>query len=171
MFAKIPGLKKADPSARAPIARLAPLPRLAPLSLRASQGLWRAQLAMHLLMVLFLILSLFPHLRTQPGWVLFGLGGITMILVSVYQCWKSFSVPPRQLTFNESGWSLSEAGQRHYLEWEGEALVWGWLIILRFREKPTSRRINLVLLPDSASVDDLRRLRVWLRTLAGRSQH
>ena len=55
-----------------------------------------------------------------------------------------------------------EQGAWRDMQVQGETLVTLWLIVLRYRTVGT-RRTTLVLLPDSASADDLRRLRVSLR--------
>lgn len=69
------------------------------------------------------------------------------------------------------GWLGFEAGQ-WYLRWEteslgvvpvGEWLVWPWLQVVRLRVSESAVVHTLVLLPDSATKDDRRRLRVWLR--------
>ena len=55
-----------------------------------------------------------------------------------------------------------EQGAWRDMQVQGETLVTLWLIVLRYRTVGT-RRTTLVLLPDSASADDLLRLRVSLR--------
>lgn len=73
-------------------------------------------------------------------------------------------VPLRSLAFTERGWSLTDDRGEHELDLVDEAVVWSWLIVLRYREKTRRSRINLVLLSDSATAQELRRLRVWVRT-------
>lgn len=44
-----------------------------------------------------------------------------------------------------------------------EAIVWPWLVVLRYRLDGSDKPIAKIVLPDSLSSDDFRRLRVWLR--------
>jgi toxin CptA len=59
------------------------------------------------------------------------------------------------------------AGQWNEAEVEPGSYVSGWLVVLNLRA-PGARRRSLVLLPDSAAAEELRRLRVWLRWRLGR---
>lgn len=68
----------------------------------------------------------------------------------------------RQLRFDGEGWWLADRSGEQPLDLRGERLVTSWLIVLNFITA-AGRRIALVLPPDSASADDLRRLRVALR--------
>lgn len=73
-----------------------------------------------------------------------------------------------ELAFDRGLWTWHSKGEIRSLALAGELLVWPWLIILPFRETTGPRRWHLVLLPDSADADDLRRLRVLLFSRAWR---
>ena len=74
------------------------------------------------------------------------------------------------LSFSEYGWLLHRNQKVLELDWAEDALVWRWLIVLRFRDRTTRKPINLIFLSDNSSAEDRHRLAVWLRTLLGRSQ-
>jgi hypothetical protein len=65
------------------------------------------------------------------------------------------------------GWTLSEDGADQAVEPLPDTTVWPYLTVLRLGAA-TGRRV-LVLLPDSAPADDIRRLRAALRLRAPRS--
>lgn len=65
-----------------------------------------------------------------------------------------------RLNSSAGRWAADEAWHL-----EGDCSWHPWLISLRLRSRYSGRRLQLLLYPDSCSVDDLRCLRVWL--LAG----
>ncbi|MGQ9425880.1 protein YgfX [Gilvimarinus sp. F26214L] len=67
----------------------------------------------------------------------------------------------RQLSY-QGEWRWISDVEAERLELRGEFLVTPWLIVLQF-VSAEGRRRPLILLPDSADADDLRRLRVLLR--------
>ena len=69
----------------------------------------------------------------------------------------------RTLELNDTGGARSQDGLGHWQETEilPGSYVSGWLIVLILGAG--GRRRSLVLLPDAAAAEDLRRLRVWLR--------
>lgn len=172
MFVQIPGFrKKADtPPPSSSSLRFSADTGLLLFILRPSKILWRAQLAVHLCMALCFSFALIPQFVNRPWLILVWITANTLLLVSAYCCWKATTRAPQHLSFSKQGWRLRDGEQEQYLDWTDEAVVWSWLIVLRFRERSSRRRINFVFLPDSAPAEDLRRLRVWLRTLLWRSQ-
>jgi hypothetical protein len=51
----------------------------------------------------------------------------------------------------------------HAVQVQPESVVWPWLIVLHAREQRNGARLRVVLWPDSAHPEQLRRLRAWLR--------
>lgn len=96
-----------------------------------------------------------------PWWVSLSLD--LLVLFSLLKALRrQWSVGVRRLRYDGQTWTLAEAGSEQCLELAGERLVTPWLIVLGFLTQ-AGKRISLVLPPDSASRDDLRRLRVALR--------
>lgn len=75
---------------------------------------------------------------------------------------RHYWVGYRHLQYLERRWWLTDASGEHAVELAGEFLVTPWLLVLRFT-RDTGAGVDLVLPPDSADADDLRRLRVLLR--------
>lgn len=66
----------------------------------------------------------------------------------------------------QHGWFLSDAEaetRERPLSLCAPVLVWSWLIVLPFRDE-AGQRFSLVLLADNTYADEVRRLRVLLRT-------
>lgn len=122
------------------------------------------QLLIHLLLGLCLSLALSPFFFLKPVWLLVWFISLGLLLISAQGCYAKLRAPARSLAFTERGWNLVDDRGECELDVAGEALVWKWLIVLRYREKAGGHCFNLVLLHDSAAAEELRRLRVWLRT-------
>lgn len=145
--------------------------RLESVVLSPSSQLKYAVLFVHLAMALCVTLALLPQLFIAPGWWLaFWLLVMLLLLMTLgYQNIRAASMHGA-LSFTEYGWLLHRNQRVLELDWAEDALVWRWLIVLRFRDKTTRKAINLVFLSDNSSAEDRHRLAVWLRTLLGRSQ-
>lgn len=76
----------------------------------------------------------------------------------------------RTLELNATGGARCQDGQGQWLDAEilPGSYVSGWLIVLILGAGGRRRR-SLVLLPDAAATEELRRLRVWLRWRLGRT--
>ncbi len=111
------------------------------------------------------------------GWLALKFVSMLAVLLSGLRVWLCHSRrPARQLHFRRDQWLLD--GQPRRLL--GDSTLWSWLLVLRFRPLTpvgASRRQrllewlvapwraeNIVILSDSLAVDDLRCLRVLLRT-------
>ena len=75
----------------------------------------------------------------------------------------------RTLELSAEGGVRFEDGQGRWqdAEIQSDSYVSGWLIVVNLGAGGRCRR-SLVLLPDAAAAEDLRRLRVWLRWRLGR---
>lgn len=166
MFVRIPGLRQdqSDPPShildrRAP-AR--PDTHLHPVLVTPSRILWRLQLGTHFLLALAFFWALLPWLAQGwyfPVWLIgiwIGLAGNAVYL------WRKRVSSAGQLSYGNTGWQWRAKDGVKGFELVGDAVVWSSLVILPFRAN--GRSATLVLLPDSLAADDLRRLRVWLRT-------
>lgn len=170
MFAQIPGFEKTPdaPTIPATSMRSASDTRLETITIYPSKILWRAQLTVHCLLALCLSFALLPFFVIQPWWLLGWLMCLCLLLVSAFICRKALQRCPQILSFAESRWLLDDGVAKYEMQLVDDALVWSWLIVLRGRATLRRRRIDLVLLPDSAAADEQRRLRIWLRTRAAR---
>jgi hypothetical protein len=76
-----------------------------------------------------------------------------------------------RIDYRQQRWQLSAAGQ-HTEVWLKQATVWRWLMVLNFYSEPEARHYPLILWPDSADWESLRRLRSCLRHMPvyGRSR-
>jgi hypothetical protein len=127
------------------------------LQLRASRLLLIFLCASHLLAAIAVWLS------AIPAWLaaLISAG----VLLHFWQSLQAhcFAQAGRELRYSSEGeWSLLENSVLQPLQPVGEWLVTSWLLVMRFKRQD-GRRLSLVLPPDSADGDELRRLRVLLR--------
>ncbi len=94
---------------------------------------------------------------------------IVLICGHCFWCLRDWFYPDRKkpldtLGFADGQWQLyhGEALATAYLV---QATVWSWLVVLNFREEESRKTHSLVLWPDSADKQQLRRLRIVLRHL------
>lgn len=73
------------------------------------------------------------------------------------------------LEADDSGYRLLDRGEWIDVQMR-HALVTATLTVVEFKQA-NGRRLSLVLLPDSISADDYRRLRVWLRWVKPENAH
>lgn len=136
------------------------------LDVTASVWLWRYECALHGLIALLNLWVLWPW-----GWaarVLAGLLALGLMVHLLYRARLRRRVSGR-LSYAAGRWAWQQGAVTESLTPRGEFLVWPWLIILRFGVDGKRPSRTLVLLPDSANADDLRRLRVLLLSRAARS--
>jgi hypothetical protein len=86
-----------------------------------------------------------------------------LVVVSIWQWRKGEDLPVLGFACVKGQWCLWTPGGEHGVEMMCEPLVLSWLVVLQWRYKESGKRCALALWPDSASQDDLRRLRVFLR--------
>jgi len=72
-------------------------------------------------------------------------------------------MPIRAIGIEQTQWWLLYREHKIFVELVNEQLVLSWLVVLNIREKESGKKHVLALWPDTASADDLRRLRVLLR--------
>jgi len=126
---------------------------------------------MGLCITLAVLPQLAPRSFAALEWGAFWLLLILLLPISLGYHYRQVARMQGTLSFSEYGWLLRRNQMLYELDWAGDALVWRWLVVLRFRDKTTRKPINLVFLGDNSSAEDRHRLAVWLRTLLGRSQH
>lgn len=170
MFVRIPGFRqdKSDPPSIIPRRRASPAPDsyLRPVQIRPSRRLWRTQLAVHLLLSLSLLWALLPWLSVDWYYSLWLISSWLVLAGNARFLWRKHLLSDGQLSFGQTGWQWRAKDGVKDFELVDDVVVWPNLVILPFREN--GRRTTLVLLPDSVAADDLRRLRVWLRTVLPR---
>lgn len=173
MFAQIPGFRKTTDST-AKLAGFNTDLRLEAVTLYPSALLRYALIGVHLMMAVCVTFSLLPQLLPSPsialGWWAFWLLLMLLLPISLACHCRRVATTQGTLSFSEYGWLLRCDQKIVELDWAEDAVVWRWLIVLRFRDKATRKAVNLIFLADNSSAEDRHRLAVWLRTLLGRSQ-
>lgn len=114
----------------------------------------------HAIVFLFTIIAL---------WLCGLLVWLKVVLTAVLLCacvWqhrkqKQFQVSA--IGFEQGQWWALIHSHKLTIELVNEQLVLPWLMVLNLREKESGKKYALALWPDTASADDLRRLRVFLR--------
>ncbi|MHB1083647.1 MAG: protein YgfX [Thiobacillus sp.] len=114
-----------------------------------------------LLLGMALLVLVAIYLAALPGAIQLGLGGVVTGL-SAWSWRQACSLDTLRVTPGGQLRCPDEVGEWHDVEVLGDSLASPGLIVLRYRS-PAKRVRTLVLLPDSAEADDLRRLRVLLR--------
>ncbi len=114
-----------------------------------------------LLLGMALLVLVAIYLAALPATIQVGLGG-TVTGLSAWGWRQACSLDALRMTPGGQLQCPDELSEWHDVEVLGDSLVSLGLIVLRYR-LPAKRMRTLVLLPDSAEADDLRRLRVSLR--------
>ena len=127
------------------------------LRLRPSRQLLAGIIFSHLLALVVVWFS------ALPWFVCVVLDGLVMLSLR-QQLNHHWFVGERHLSVQDGRWVLASAGAETLLELSGEYYLSLWLMVLVFRDENRRRRV-IVLLPDSAGQDQLRRLRVFLKTI------
>ena len=95
-------------------------------------------------------------------YVLIGLS--VAIVISVYLSYRHYwPIAKQVLRYGIYGWALEDSQGVRRMHLKGRVLIWPGLIILPFLDS-SGKKVTLLLLSDSACSQDLRRLRVLLRT-------
>ncbi|UZJ45877.1 hypothetical protein OOT55_07450 [Marinimicrobium sp. C6131] len=134
---------------------------MAPIHLQPS--LWLQRLHRCLLLTLAVLpwLAFVGHSGVPAGWI------IVLCLFNALLAWEwcrsGRRSGPTVLSYEAGEWTLGWQSGVVTVAPFGEWLIWPWLQLVRFREVDGRAVHTLVILPDSASADDRRRLRVWLR--------
>lgn len=135
--------------------------RLAPIRLQPSRWLRRLHRCLLLALAVLPWLAFVGHSDVPIGWL------VVLCLFNALLVWEWWRTgrrsEPTVLAYEAGAWTLEGASGLFTVVPCGEWLIWPWLQVVRFREGGRRRVHTLVILPDSASADDRRRLRVWLR--------
>lgn len=111
--------------------------------------------------VAFLIATLILFWPYRWAWLVMPLLSFVVIV-----CWRGhlrrIGIVHR-LWFEQGKWLLESGGIRRRVYLSGETLVWPRIIILGFKLESTSKVLRLVVMQDSVSQSDFRRLARWLR--------
>lgn len=167
LFVRIPGSRRNAPESTTAVA--SPMASsttfyLLSLHLRPSILLWRAQLILHVLLGFLLLWAVSPWIVIEPIWLVVLLLGLSVLAMSARSIAYGRLEQEGVLALTETGWCWLSGNTRSELMLSGDVVVWSGLVILPFVGRSGGRRKTLVLLPDSAAAEDLRRLRVWLLT-------
>lgn len=155
---KIPDLK---PELRPAVATAKSLPPLALLEIYPSSCL-------RVLLTLFYILFwgvawllFWPYCDSYGMWVLLPL--LTVVLLVSWRRQLRLTGFTQRLWHEQGKWFLESAGVQQAMFMYGDVLVWPRMIILGFSPENTTRVLHLVIMRDSVSRSDFRRLSRWLR--------
>jgi len=101
-----------------------------------------------------------------PWWV--QVGFFAAIILSLVQFGYGYGYPHgrrfiRRIEWLDERWQLATGDGRRYSGQLISGYAYPYVVIVNFRLENGQHR-SLTLLPDSADVDELRRMRVWLRT-------
>lgn len=164
MFAQRRGIKRTESEQVNRSATSAKALQLPAIKLHQSVILWRGQVGIHLLILVCLCWGLWPSVSGfwQSVGVLIAI--CLALIVHLYYLWRLHRQTKGLLWVSGNRWRWQDENGHRELVLAGSITVWPKLIILPFKESGQGRRKTLVLLPDSASADDLRCLRSWLRT-------
>lgn len=101
-------------------------------------------------------------LSSLPAWLCVLVAAT--VLIHLQRSWHTWFLASaeRELRYRNGDWFLLEQRDEQPLTPLGEWLVTSWLVVLQFRRQ-NGKRLSLVLPPDAAQPDELRRLRVLLR--------
>lgn len=100
-------------------------------------------------------------LSALPAWscVFIDLGVLVWILKALQRHWW---IGERCLSYREGRWVIDSDSEQLMVELDGEFYSNRWLTVLIFRSNEAGNMV-LVVLPDSADKDELRRLRSFLQ--------
>lgn len=167
VFVQIPGFSQNKSSAAgAPRGQRAPASPviLDPVQVRISSHLWFFQLAFHGVLALLCLWVFLPWLGRGWYWPAGLLLAWSAIALSGIFIWRGRAACAGMLSVGNNGWCWQDERGKIQLIVAGDVTVWSMIIVLRFQETRTGRRRNVILLHDNVAAEDLRRLRVWLRT-------
>jgi hypothetical protein len=93
---------------------------------------------------------------------------MALLCAALWQHGKQKQLPLQAIVYEQGQWWALIHNHKTVIELVHAQLVLPWLMVLNFRineagEKNSGKKQTLVLWPDMASPEDLRRLRVWLR--------
>lgn len=118
------------------------------------------RLPLLVLVLCLLALALCGLSLVMKGWL-----ALLLVAGHVRQQRIQGNVVVSRIGYGQQRWWAMIRGERCAVELAGEQLVLHWLLVLHLREVESGRIFHVVLWPDSASHDALRRLRVILRHL------
>jgi hypothetical protein len=164
VFAQLRGIKRTDAEQTNRSATYAKALQLPVIKLHQSILLWRTQVGIHLLILFCLCWGFWPSVSGfwQSAGVLIAI--CLALVVHLYYLWCLHRQANGRLWVSGNHWHWQDENGHRELVLAGSITVWPKLIILPFKEPGHGQRKTLILLPDSASADDLRCLRSWLRT-------
>jgi hypothetical protein len=81
----------------------------------------------------------------------------------LHQSSRAKKLPSVTFSVQQKIWRLKTSGGECVVAPVNDILLWAGVIIVPLRETLSGRKHRLVMLSDSMSADDWRRLRVWLR--------
>lgn len=155
---KIPDLK---PELEPAVATAKSLPPLALLEIYPSSCL---RVLLTLFYILFVAVSwilFWPYRDSYGVWMFLPL--LTVVLLVSWRRQMHLTGFTQRLWYEQGKWFLESAGVQQPMLLYDEILVWPRMIILGFKMENTTRVLHLVVMRDSVSRSDFRRLSRWLR--------
>jgi len=110
-----------------------------------------------------LVLALAALALSGLSWVLKSWLTLLLLLTGFHYTRKQRNVMISRMGYGQQqGWVM--VGEKKIaMDLSGEQLVLPWLVVIQWKEKESGKKGALSLWPDSASEEELRRLRVFLR--------
>jgi hypothetical protein len=116
-------------------------------------------------MPVFAFIALLPFFLSAFYWLLLWLLFAGLIAYALVKASRAKSADSLTLDVTQSVLTLTSDECVLVVDIDGEILLWSWLIIIPLREKLNNKIHRLVVLPDSLSPDEWRRLCVWVKTV------
>lgn len=137
---------------------------LAPVLITPSKILWRIELTVYSGILIAASVALFPFFLTVFYWPILWLVFLALVLLVLRERWRVQKLPAVTVSVQKQIWRLKNPTGEFTVVPFDEVLLWSGVIILPVREILSGRKHRILILRDSVTADDWRRLRVWLRT-------
>ena len=137
---------------------------LAPVAFSPSHNLWLAECAIYGAIFISASVALVPFFLAAFYWPILWLIFSALIALIIRNRWRAKNSSSIMLDITQHNWRLRKNNSDIAVIPFDDVLLWSWVIILPLKENISGKKHYFVLLQDSVSADDWRRLRVWLRT-------
>jgi hypothetical protein len=137
---------------------------LAAVSVRPSGYLWRAQYSIYGALILLAWVALLPFFLLAYYWGLIGVVFTFCVGLAIHKSWRTKNAAPIQFEIKQNIWQLTTESGTCAVTLRDNVLLWSWVIVISLRENITGKSHDIIILSDSLTKEDWRRLRVWLLT-------
>ncbi|RZA09210.1 MAG: hypothetical protein EOO68_01070 [Moraxellaceae bacterium] len=159
LLEKIPGFSHNN----SPQEKHHPTTDLAAITCSPSRYLYLAECLLYGAMAVSASVALFPFFLVAFYWPLAWLLFMFSLVCVINESRKTRNANVLTLDISNNTWRVRRNGVDKTVIPFDDVLLWSWVIILPVKEPATGNKHRIVLLPDSMTADEWRRLRVWLR--------